>query len=47
VGLNKIVVLASTNKPLKFLEEALEKHNQEKPEKKIDYYPLITQNDYF
>ncbi len=41
----KIAILSALNKPLKFLEEDIEKYNIENPEKKIQYLPLITDRE--
>jgi hypothetical protein len=39
----QIAVLATSNRPLKFLEEALERHNSAAPaERRIEYVPLIS-----
>lgn len=43
---HEIAILSYTNQPLKYFEEALEKHNTQLPEKKIFYYPLITDKDF-
>lgn len=42
----EIAVLCNTNMPLKFFEEALEKHNSLHPEKKVFYVSLITEKDH-